>query len=81
MALHTTANEFFTLLAADGDIREPFEPSFERDLDLSLLPPTLEDHVKVSGMQGSLAWQTRKADLGRIDAKNIASHISSHDGP
>ncbi|GAA5849079.1 hypothetical protein JCM3766R1_002291 [Sporobolomyces carnicolor] len=71
MALHTTANEFFTLLAADGDIREPFEPSFERDLDLSLLPPTLEDHVKVSGMQGSLAWQTRKADLGRIDAKNI----------
>ncbi|GAA5993870.1 hypothetical protein JCM5350_006826 [Sporobolomyces pararoseus] len=70
MALHSTANEFFTLLASE---EFPLETrcDFFDPIDLSLLPPALETNVLASELWGKTAWSASKVDFSRNEAKNL----------
>ncbi|GAA5950964.1 hypothetical protein JCM3765_004642 [Sporobolomyces pararoseus] len=70
MALHSTANEFFTLLASEEFPIEPFAVSID-PCNLSVLPPALETRVVASEAWGKTAWSASKVDFERNEAKNL----------
>ncbi|GAA5843624.1 hypothetical protein JCM5353_007284 [Sporobolomyces roseus] len=69
MALHSTANEFFTLLS-DPNFAPPASPPSDSP-NLSLLPPALESKVATSKEWGKTAWSAAKTDFKRNEAKNL----------
>jgi len=73
MALHSTANEFFTLLSSvEESSRETFSVSSVQP-DLSLFPPALETKIPTLEAWGKTAWSASKVDFQRNEAKNLVS--------
>ncbi|GAA5896360.1 uncharacterized protein JCM6883_006879 [Sporobolomyces salmoneus] len=71
MALHSTANEFFTLLASDEGLESESTSPRPDDVDLSLLPPVLESKIQTSDSWSKMAWSAAKPDFRRTEAKNL----------
>lgn len=72
MALHSTANEFFTLLASET-VPVRIATPLDADRNLSHLPPALESEIETSPDWGKTAWSAAKVDFERNEAKNLAS--------
>ncbi|GAA5875905.1 hypothetical protein JCM16303_004038 [Sporobolomyces ruberrimus] len=70
MALHSTANEFFTLLASENVPVRVATP-LNADRNLSHLPPALESEIETSPDWGKTAWSAAKVDFERNEAKNL----------
>ncbi|GAA5922044.1 uncharacterized protein JCM15063_003169 [Sporobolomyces koalae] len=76
MALHTTANDFFRLLAKDAP-SDSVQPVAEPPINLEILPQALERSIKTPTSWGKLAWTAAQVDFDRGEAKNLGGQAFS----
>ncbi|BGO96573.1 2-methylcitrate dehydratase [Rhodotorula toruloides ATCC 204091] len=83
MALHATANEFFTLLAecssigtSAGDAGEEKEDSdaSKQEIDASKLAPAMESKIMTKEKWGKMGWSAAKVEYANEQAKLVGGH-------
>ncbi|BGP12548.1 hypothetical protein JCM10213v2_000465 [Rhodosporidiobolus nylandii] len=70
MALHTTANEFFTLLGSSSSPVQPTSPP----TDGSRLAPAMENKLLTPAAWGKLGWSAARVEYERDQAKLVGGH-------